>query len=411
MLKIRDLEMLDDIDLVYKNKIVLYGAGDFGCRALKLLGQLEIPVYGICDSNESLWGKEIKGYKILSLKELIEISGREKISIIMTMINVNSVEQVLKTLENHGISNADCYTYFALKTTFEFHIDDPRISDTYRRNFNKAKKLYMECVFEHALNVEGRCRCGFESMLYDPILIWQSGKVGSSTIVRSLQTRNIRCIHTHVLRQGNQESIIDYNDRLSLLLNMEKVRIISLVRDPIARSISNFFEGFYVDGYTVRHPNAYENDSNMYQKINSFMDWEANMGLYGFVFQWFNDEIKEVLGIDIYEHDFDKEKGYQLIHQGNIELLLIKTEKLNNCQNVIGKFVGVDNFKLVNENVGAQKPYKFVYDEIKKSFSIPEHIINFYYKGNKGMDHFYTEEEKENLTVAYRKYPGGGYAE
>lgn len=56
MLKIRDLEMLEDIDLVYKNKIVLYGAGDYGRRALKLLGQLEIPVYGVCDSNESLWG-------------------------------------------------------------------------------------------------------------------------------------------------------------------------------------------------------------------------------------------------------------------------------------------------------------------------------------------------------------------
>ena len=56
MLKIKDLEMLEDIDLVYKNKIVLYGAGDYGRRALKLLGQLEIPVCGVCDSNESLWG-------------------------------------------------------------------------------------------------------------------------------------------------------------------------------------------------------------------------------------------------------------------------------------------------------------------------------------------------------------------
>ena len=76
---------------------------------------------------------------------------------------------------------------------------------------------------------------------------------------------------------------------------------------------------------------------------------------------------------------------------------MIKTEKLNECQEVIGKFVEADDFKLVNENVGARKPYKFAYDEIKKSFTIPEHIINFYYKGNKAMDHFYTEEEKERF--------------
>ena len=76
---------------------------------------------------------------------------------------------------------------------------------------------------------------------------------------------------------------------------------------------------------------------------------------------------------------------------------MIKTEKLNDCQEVIGEFVEAENFKLVNDNVGNQKPYKFVYDEIKKSIQIPEHIINFYYKGNKAMDHFYTEEEKENF--------------
>lgn len=396
MLKIRDLEMLDDISLVYKNKIVLYGADDFVWCALKLLRLLEIPVYGICDSNESLWEKEIKGNKILSLMQLIEIYKRENISIIMTMANTADVEQALETLEEYGISDVECYTYFALKFTIELHINDYRISNTYRENFNKARMLYIEYVFKR-LRVESRCRCGFESMLYDSILIWQPGKVGSMTIEKSLNIRNIHCIHTHELSRGDYESKIDYDNRISLLRNMEKVRIISLVRDPVARSISLFFQGMHVDGYILQELGDCEGNTNILSKLFTFTEQESKMGQYGYMFEWFNHEIKEVLGIDVYQHDFDKEKGYQLIHQDNIELLLIKTEKLNECQEVIGKFVEAENFKLVNDNVGNQKPYKFVYNEIKKSIRIPEHIMNFYYKGNKAMDHFYTEEEKENL--------------
>ena len=56
MIKIRDLEMLEDLSLVFDNKIVLYGAGDYGRRALMMLSQLEIPVYGVCDSDETMWG-------------------------------------------------------------------------------------------------------------------------------------------------------------------------------------------------------------------------------------------------------------------------------------------------------------------------------------------------------------------
>lgn len=405
MLKIRDLEMLENIDLVYKNKIVLYGAGDYGHRALRLLGQLEIPIYGICDSNESLWGGVIKGHKILSIQELIEICNRENVSIIMTMANPNSVEQVIKMLDHYGLLDVECYTYFALKAAIEIHINDCRISDTFRGNFNKAKAAYIKYALNNIFT-NNKLRCAFEVMLYDPILIWQPGKVGSSTIAKSLGQRNIRFVHIHDLRQDNYESTIDYNNRLSLLRNLEKVQIISLVRDPIARSISHYFEHWHLDGYSLFDASFDESNLNMYQRIIAFTEREAKTGQYGFMFDWFNQEIKEILDIDIYQHDFDKNKGYQFIYQDNIELLLIKTEKLNDCQEVIGKFVGADNFKLVNKNVGNQKPYKFVYEAIKKSFRIPEHIINFYYKGNKAMDHFYTSEEKENFIKKWSRDTG-----
>jgi len=84
-------------------------------------------------------------------------------------------------------------------------------------------------------------------------------------------------------------------------------------------------------------------------------------------------------------------------------LLLIKTEKLNDCQDIIGQFVGVEDFKLVKDNVGNKKISKFAYDEVLRTIEIPEDVIDFYYKGNKAMDHFYTESEKEKFMMKWSK--------
>ncbi len=357
-------------------------------------------------------GGWIKGHKILSIQELAEISKQESISIIVAMANPDSVEQVLKTLEHYGMSNVECYTYFALKLTIEFHINDDRIGDVYRKNFNNAKMACMDQGQNSRDNVKHSCF--FLLMLYDPILIWQPGKVGSLSLLKSLEEINVHCIHTHHLSEGldlkrkylisdSDKKRLDYrllsyyNDRLLLLDDLEKVKIISLVREPISRSISHYFQHFETDRYYVCEADYDESVLDVYQKTIAYVERETRIGNYGFLFEWFNYEIKRILSIDVYQHDFDKERGYQVIHQDNVELLLIKTEKLNDCQEVIGEFVEAENFKLVNANVGNQKPYKFVYDEVKKSIQIPEHIINFYYKGNKAMDHFYTEEEKENF--------------
>lgn len=84
------------------------------------------------------------------------------------------------------------------------------------------------------------------------------------------------------------------------------------------------------------------------------------------MFEWFDLEIKENFGIDVYGYDFDKERGFQIIRQDNVELLLMKLEKLDDCQEIIGEFVGAEDFKLIKSNMGNNKLYKFAYNELKK---------------------------------------------
>lgn len=55
MVKIHDLELLENINILYDNKIILYGAGDYGRRAKKLLEKINIPVLGFGDSSKEKW--------------------------------------------------------------------------------------------------------------------------------------------------------------------------------------------------------------------------------------------------------------------------------------------------------------------------------------------------------------------
>ncbi len=117
---------------------------------------------------------------------------------------------------------------------------------------------------------------------------------------------------------------------------------------------------------------------------------------------WFDTEMKAILGIDVFEHPFDKEGGYSIIKQDNIELLLLKVERLSKLEPVIGEFVGAPHFRLLRANEADDTPLKYLYKNVKDNIKIPEETLTeLYKKSNTFMDHFYTEEEKDGF---YKKW-------
>lgn len=81
------------------------------------------------------------------------------------------------------------------------------------------------------------------------------------------------------------------------LLNIpkDKVKIISLIRDPVSRDISHFFQGFSLE-YRLRD----DVGASVYEGIDAHLKENAKVGDWGWIFEWFNKEIKNVLGIDVY---------------------------------------------------------------------------------------------------------------
>ena len=119
--------------------------------------------------------------------------------------------------------------------------------------------------------------------------------------------------------------------------------------------------------------------------------------------EWFNGEIKDVFGPDVFDHPFKKQRGYQIIRSGNIDLLLLKLEQLNACyQQAFQEFLGVDIPELKNTHVTELDPAKPMYADFVKNTSFPEHYLDRMYSSDFAQ-HFYSEDE---ISVFRDKWSG-----
>ena len=165
------------------------------------------------------------------------------------------------------------------------------------------------------------------------------------------------------------------------------------MREPIARNFSMMFQGIQNWGIGKL---AQGNESFSMTKITE----EYIKDCQSSTFDWFDDEIKQVFGVDIYQHPFDIERGYEIIQGGNVEIFIYKLEKSEEIGNALGEFLGVDNFKLLKKHESSKEPHRFIYNELKQMIHIPKEILDRIYN-DKRMKHFYSEDE---IKAFYRKW-------
>jgi len=255
-----------------------------------------------------------------------------------------------------------------------------------------------------------------------PILIYQMGKVGSSTITSSLQRllKDRLILQIHYLTQPylssiEQKNIQDfYPGRLngyrhhweSLYLRKQidkglkdkQYKIVTLVREPISRNISSFFENLEIERI----------GSSQHYKVKSFYGFETTVDigdpseLIRLFFEtfdhdtplvFFDREFKGVLGIDVFASEFPKSTGYQIYKDKHAEVLLIRLEDLNKCiEDAFREFLDIEHFTTVNKNIGDKKKYREIYRRFLDSIVLPESYVDMMYN-SKYMQHFYSLEE------------------
>jgi hypothetical protein len=311
---------------------------------------------------------------------------------------------MLSVIKNLSLRTHQIYTIYGLELALAQYWNHPQINVNYQAVIQTKQTLYNESF---AMCVEANTRSKLIDCIRDPhqILIYTPAKVGSRTIEYSLSSinKNNLIIHhfMHFIAQhaNDHKEIISYYR--NLISELDHLQIITLVREPIARDLANFFQCNFAI-YKQRDLRGPFLDCCINEMKRVAFEWYDD-SRYGYQFEWFNQELKAVYGIDVYDHPFDKGKGYAIIRKDNIELLIMKLEKLDKLESIIGKFVDVPNFKLINTNMSEGKTYKYLYQNVRDAILIPQEIISLYYENNPYIDHFYTEEEKAEFLKKWKR--------
>ena len=236
----------------------------------------------------------------------------------------------------------------------------------------------------------------------EPVLIYQMGKVGSSSIHWSLKVAGYFATHLHSL---DVEWLLPYFSpgvqttikkelapnwhwlRRNIIQPQKKTRIIALSRDPVAINLANFFHNLDLNTGTQ---NAHDN-LTVSEIHETYL--ENQEPLYAYMFRWFDEEYKQHLGIDVFQHAFDRETGFSRINRGPYEVLILKLEMSDSEKTrIIADFLGIDQFELVSRNVAADKLYAATYSDFKKQVKIPGKVLDWVYSSPLAT-HFYTPEE------------------
>lgn len=263
-----------------------------------------------------------------------------------------------------------------------------------------------------------------------PILDFQMGKVGSSSVFASLKSLKLDrpLYHIHNLNRAELEqqealakktyrtrshNIIWQSQYLNQLIDQGQISpdnkwdVICLVRDPMARNLSWFFQWLEVNQ---------NKDQFQIKSLADKWDFELNCTLDDSLslaphfyrhlpdnpFDFFTEELQDAFGTDLLQQGFDQQKGYQVYDDKLIRLLVIRLEDLNDCYpQAIKEFLGYD-LQLINDNISSNKEYYELYKAFKKAFVPEQSYLDRMYE-HPYVKLFYSEEEISRFKQKWSK--------
>jgi len=264
--------------------------------------------------------------------------------------------------------------------------------------------FHLKCLFRDLLNPKRPY-----------LLVYQMGKVGSSTIVQSLSqygmNYNIYQIHSlrkRVLKDEEKfflnnfdylktiDEFVLYGQFLSRKIRNNRgkhqYKIVTLIRDPIARNISAFFNNLERRILRMDPNNGAEATTG--QDPEQLMErfWQ-DFDQHDVPLIWFNAELKRAFGIDVYQRKFPKWRGFDIYRGETADVLLIRLENLRDCAaEAFEEFLGIPDFALKDVNVGRDKTYSETYKRFLDSATVSPWYLEMMYNSQYAR-HFYTRDE------------------
>jgi hypothetical protein len=247
-----------------------------------------------------------------------------------------------------------------------------------------------------------------------PVLVYQMAKVGSSTVtwalreldglhvfqVHLLHPENLRRMRAELLKRGRWlarlQSDMDVRGRFlykGLIKPGLKAKVITLVREPIGRNCSFYFQNLDVLWQTADAHESVEVSRLAGEYLERF-DHRGGVN-------WFDREFKPVLGVDVYEHPFPHDTGHLRIDAGRYDILVMRAD-LDDAskKKCVEDFLGIEGLSLVPKNVGSHKPYAAVYRDFLDALELPESYVDEMLD-SKYTRHFFSPDEIASLRARW----------
>ncbi|MDA8159249.1 MAG: hypothetical protein M0T76_00775 [Desulfobacteraceae bacterium] len=256
------------------------------------------------------------------------------------------------------------------------------------------------------------------------VFIWQMGKVGSSTVFKSLRPyanpgislapvvgESPRwLIHHNLIQTHSIKPLYDV-----LHHSEEEFVIISLVRDLLARNISTIFQSmnyrepwrndYFIAGVEEFQAMPYE------QQEQAIIGHLRRLNTGSSVSSWYDNLLKSHFYypdidrhfIDVYAKPFDWERGFQTYESksGRVRMIIIRLENLDEVAGELGKFMGLDDFKLRHDNLASYKWYQPIYKKFNSRYKPTVAELQSIY-GSKFMNYFYSPGQINSLASRWR---------
>ncbi|MBF0621263.1 MAG: sulfotransferase family 2 domain-containing protein [Magnetococcales bacterium] len=245
-------------------------------------------------------------------------------------------------------------------------------------------------------------------------LVHQMGRVGSMTLIRTIEAVNsgVPVWHSHYLhpkqleenwamRKKHQFYIWQRHMRIAQVLSQEiqnksldkrTWNIVTVVREPVSRNMSTYFLGLDNHHLAGIYEKQEKREADIDMVVNDFMAFSRDLETLHET--WFDQEIKALFDIDVYDYPFPTDQGYLIINKGSVNLLILKLEQMDSC--LLAALEAFFNQK-ANQQVDMHRTEKddragVFYKQFKKHISFETEYLDQYYNG-RYMKHFYSAEE------------------
>jgi hypothetical protein len=190
----------------------------------------------------------------------------------------------------------------------------------------------------------------------------------------------------------------------------DKWKVITMIRDPVARNVSAFFENLELFGFDYRSRLQSDSIDAIMPDLErlfreQYVDGSGATRVDSDPLTWFDEELKTVFDVDVFKRAFPVQQGFAIYHAPKAEILMMRLKDLNQHAGAAFKrFLGIETQLQPRDNVAAEKDYAPLYQRFLETFEMPESYLDQMYT-SKVSQHFYTDEELERFRSRWKHQP------